>query len=1129
MTQSDATDLLGKMEEALLAIIQSSGKNIVVDNDNDLQSSRPTPNCNTVALTPRDEEDSSFQWSTESNIIRKEIASLANISVDKILESSSIFELGLDSIDVIKLASRLKKQDIYISVSAIIRNQTIASIMRKISLKNPEFSPITKSIIQETSQDLIRHLKECGQLPQDVKVVLPATPLQQSMVNEMIKSNYERYFNFELFKLKEDVDLHKLKGAIVNVFNVSPVLRTSFVSVDDPRSSVSFAQVIHDRSLHCTESSGEIPIDDLFQQFKQGSIELAAQGSLFQVHLVTRKEDTLMIMAIAHALYDGTSIRLLHTKIRDVYNQRTSTSPNYHPFLEEVFRSTTQEAKNFWKSTLSNIPIAKFPKKALSDSDNNVLVHRKDRQSRVSLKDIELLCKNLRITLQTLGQTCWTIVLAYLMGQLDVVFGGVISCRDSEEAHEVMFPLMNTVAVRAIIHGTLSEMLIYMQERSDTTRQFQHFPLGTAQACALASRDNDSVGADRTLFDTLFIYQGRKVSVREDELYTSVTGASEVEFPVCVEMEIVDRSLIWTTACKSIVRTEQETEDIITMLDTVLERVVTVPGAPAFVVDGEGTSICELPKFQNPEKMLRKPKSSPVHSFEEVWNDTEISIRKALHKISSIPEKQIHKESTIFHIGLDSILVLKLPALFRNYGIKLNVSEILKAQTVAAMAELAQIEAVKAEPLDVDSILAASVAKIDVVAAIGDCDIGDVQCCLPVTAGQLYMIRMWQRSQGTLFYPSFTYTLKGDLDKSRLENAWKHLLARHEILRTGFFESGSGMVQVILKRSKNEVEYQIGSEIVGHSPSHDLGEPPLHLVVIQTEGQATVIELHIHHVLYDGISLPILIYELQALYLEQSLASPTSDFKTFVARSIGASNQSSNIKDQTIAQNKWTEYLGRRDHTGESPSTPTPVNLNQRTEIFHPSVPIPSLKPPAQTAGVTIDAILLAALSKTHAISLSHQPKHITIGIYLANRRLAPTLAAPTLNILPLRITDPCSRPLGEIAVDIQRDLQLIGSGEMNSASLADIYMWTGVRVDFFVNILKDAASSNVGSSTKETDKVFIPVEHDALDKLNNHEIGRNADEKFPIDERFAAYLVSYPLFLSFEFYYKVPQLTETS
>ena len=99
----------------------------------------------------------------------------------------------------------------------------------------------------------------------------------------------------------------------------------------------------------------------------------------------------------------------------------------------------------------------------------------------------------------------------------------------------------------------------------------------------------------------------------------------------------------------------------------------------------------------------------------------------------------------------------------------------------------------------------------------------------------------------------------------------------------------------------------------------------------------------------------------------------------------------------------------------------------------------------------------------------------------------------------------------------------------MNSASLADIYMWTGVRVDFFVNILKDTASSTVGSSTKETDKVFIPVEHDALDKLNNHEIGRNADEKFPIDERFAAYLVSYPLFLSFEFYYKVPQLTETS
>lgn len=43
--------------------------------------------------------------------------------------------------------------------------------------------------------------------------------------------------------------------------------------------------------------------------------------------------------------------------------------------------------------------------------------------------------------------------------QLDAVFGVVLSYHDTEEANELVFSLMSTVAVRSVIHGSISEML----------------------------------------------------------------------------------------------------------------------------------------------------------------------------------------------------------------------------------------------------------------------------------------------------------------------------------------------------------------------------------------------------------------------------------------------------------------------------------------------------------------------------------------------------------------------------------------------------------------------------------------------------------------------------------------------
>jgi aryl carrier-like protein len=675
---------------------------------------------------------------------------------------------------------------------------------------------------------------------------------------------------------------------------------------------------------------------------------------------------------------------------------------------------------------------------------------------------------------------------------------------------------MNTVAVRSVLHGSLIEMLKYMQEMSDTTRQYQHFPLGTAQTYALASRQSQASTKDTKLFDTLFIYQGRRSVFGKDRLYESVYGTSDVEFPVCVEMEIVDDEYVsWTSACKPIARNNCETECIIEVLETVLEHIISNPEAQAMIIDSEGISVCGLPKFKQSET---KPKQSPTQSgsdANEEWSTMELTIRKALHEISDVPEDAIRKDSTIFHLGLDSILVLKLPALLKKYRVKLSVSDILRGQTIWAMARAAACSTSDVNgTLNVDSILEGAVPAENLSLELMELgkEAAEIQYVMPATAGELYMIRHWQASRGVMFYQTFTYSLPGAVNKSELEAAWSELLRRHDILRTGFLEVGKDIVQVVLKDPPNEVIYETGkankSNTMIRKHRKDLRLPPLNLVVEESEGLPAVVKIMVHHVLYDGISLPILIDEFQSLYQGLILAEATHEFRTFIAQSIASSSSES-------TKEKWKSYLNNATlypiHSSKGSSG---MKTKKRVEVFHPLNQISNVKQLARSLGIGIDALFLAAIAKIYAHKQTFDAaSQVVFGIYLANR--APfgedlsNLAAPTLNLLPLCVPSPLSRSIPALAKDIQKDIHMISSKEMVSASLAEIYSWTGVRINFFVNILKSAnpGTKHMKESVKEEEWVAVQDlgrRAEIVDEVTNDKI------EVPGDERCDAYLVCF-------------------
>lgn len=1072
LINEDAKSLLKKMEHYIQQTIEYKGENKISGNSS-LCSLSPIINRDEQSTEPS-RQNQNFSFSHSIITIKNEVAALANLNPGAIDESSSIYELGLDSIDVIKLFSRLKKRGLEISVSDIIKSQMISRIACKVK-SDLKVENVEQNYLQGMSQQLKTYFRCSENLAGNFETILPATPLQQSMVNEMISSGFKRYFNIDCFRIAPSVDLIKLKNSINRVVEISPILRTIFYEVDDPKIPVRYAQVIQKYSKNSIEIDSvslkdEILLENYLKDYTQEVIIGAKRTKkLLYFRFLIIDDAKYLIIAISHALYDGISLQLFHEDIKKAYYSYILPRPNFKPYLEKVFSSVTENAKLFWRARLADISENRIPQRdilSVKESKDQFLLHRK---SSSLLPEVKAFCRSSGITIQTLGQTCWALALGHLMKQLDVAFATTLSCRDSEEANEVNFPLMNTVILRSIIHGNLGDMLKYMQDNSDATRQYQYFPLNMAQAYALSSRKECSKLSKISLFDSLFIYQGRDLSTEENSLYERVCGINEVEFPVCIELCIKDDKYIsWTAACKSSFISYTETAKILEDLESILECIIKKPNSPSLIHDEYGVSICGLSKFRmKPHQPSKKILNKALNVSEDFWSRIELVIRKALYEISGVPEREIGKNMTIYHLGLDSILVLKLPALLRSYGIKLSITSILKGQTVTEMAKLAeQSDASVIRYLDMvkPSVNAVSLSVLSKDLTILEKEVCKIKYVMPATAGQYFMIRQWQVTHGAIFFASFSHILPDQLNKYSIESAWSKLLARHDILRTGFLDDGAKIFQVVYQNPFNQVIYCHEEDVIEtRKMKTDLKLPPLNLIVEKLSNNKIQLILMIHHALYDGVSIKIMLRELLNLYYGTETELPMMNFKKFVEQSF-SSSQLSNM------QEKWKDYLGSTEKL--IPDSLGATVIEQKTKIRISSKKIPDFKGIARKTGSSVDALFLAILVKLESqrlqkiLKIGPTMSSLTIGLFVANRgpfgEDLSQLPAPTLNILPIQAIQPLDKSLETLAFELQNDIHNITDSDMVSASLSQIFQWTGAQINFYVNILKKPTNKHV-------------------------------------------------------------------
>lgn len=1067
----DAQQMLSTFERILSGFAQDPNKVLPKINRVPLTQTVANGEVNGHYESPRTSEQTNgeytngslFEWTSQASTIRNVIETLAGVEPQSISENTSIFEVGLDSIDAIKISSRLSKAGIKLPVSSIMRHRTVKAMSEQLSMTSSHTKDAALPLLNQLEKSLAKFIGAEGLLPPSATRILPATPIQEAMVAEMSASGYKHYYSHEILELEPDVDIEKMERAWRAVVRAHPILRTSFVEVWDPQIPVSYAQIVHGEDhidLQTVYLHG-VSVESIIETQRSRARQELISSPLLSIAIAVDGARRYVVLSIAHALYDGWSINLLHEDIARSYAGAECSRPPVDDILEQIISSSGQEALRFWRATLSNFAPVSFASMEHADNASTV-VHRAEQSLSVPLSKAEAFCKRHSITLQALLVSCWSLVLATHVKKLDVGFGLVLSGRNVADSEHVMFPTMNTVAMRVILHGTRVELVKYVQEALLAMSEHQHFPLRRARP------DTGS----RALFDTLFMYQKRPVENIQAQpgqaLYRSIGGTADVEYPVCAEVEGVGEDLVGRVACRGNVVGDQDTLALLGQMGDILSSIIDDPSEQTVEFTSEGVKVCGSAAFQDELGQVIKTDAEPRALSHAQWLPIESKIRKVLSIASGVPESSIEKSSTIFELGLDSISAIKVAALLKKQSVKLAVSDMLRAGTIENMAKAANSNQTEFSLTNISSILHESLNGTNVAELLQSHGIDSqrVRKVFPATAGQVYFLSM-HAVNPQVFYPEFYYVASRKLSPEVLDRAWARVIDQTPMLRTAFVPTSGSPLLPYMQIEFEAVNIPViwhskfDRHLVSRSLKQEFGAVPVALHACQTN-KGTALILQIHHALYDAVSLPHILDRLVTHCSQEEVAKPNPDLE--LSQLVAFQHVHSPVD---VRRQFWQKYLGQMPTAAKRGDGFGSVQHHYRPGLVSNMI---SVEKVAKRQGLSIQTVFLAVYARVHLQELdaaetiddAGSRRRLTVGLYLANRShsiegLAESVV-PTVNIVPLRLDDKLSDSndtLLDAARRIQTEINKISRPEYSGVSLLEIAEWTGVRIDTCVNFLR--------------------------------------------------------------------------
>ncbi|WP_326700404.1 amino acid adenylation domain-containing protein [Streptomyces sp. NBC_01754] len=438
--------------------------------------------------------------------------------------------------------------------------------------------------------------------------VLPLTPLQAGMLFHALYDSHavDVYTAQFVFDLEGPVDVAALRAAVAGLLRRHANLRVGFLheGLDEPVQAVAreVPVPLEERDL---TGGDEGAIRDrlaaLLAADRTRRFDLGTPPLMRFTLVRTAPERHRLVMTSHHILLDGWSMPLLVRELFELYATRGDdrdlprVAP-YRGYLAWLVQQDRAAALDAWRAALDGIEAPTLlagparPGAAGSGELPGTLVLDLDEATTHRLRET---ARAHRLTLNTLVQGAWGLVLAHLTGRSDIVFGATVSGRPPEiPGIETMVGLfINTVPVRLrpAPAETLAVLLTRLQEEQGALLGSQHVGLTEIQ----------EVTGLGELFDTLAVFENYPL---DDEALrtaqrglpglavTGVSGTDAAHYPLTLTIAPGDALKItfgYRTAAlgrEEVARTVARTRRLLTAMADGLDRRV---GSVPVLLDGE--------------------------------------------------------------------------------------------------------------------------------------------------------------------------------------------------------------------------------------------------------------------------------------------------------------------------------------------------------------------------------------------------------------------------------------------------------------------------------------------------------------------------------------------------------------
>ncbi|WP_262705895.1 MULTISPECIES: non-ribosomal peptide synthetase [Streptomyces] len=343
--------------------------------------------------------------------------------------------------------------------------------------------------------------------------VLPLAPLQRGLLFHAAYDTEQpdAYTVQFRFALEGTVDPVRLRRAVEATLRRHPQLRAGFWD-DGSGAPVQFVPRAVTVPWH------ELDLRDLDAPERAAELErvLAEQPRfapdrppLYGFVLARTGEDRhILVFHHHHLLLDGWSVPLLLRDVLTAYaaegadtGSATPPAVPYHRYLAWLRGQDTGAAEAAWRAALADLPgPTRLAPADAPPADGGVEELAVDLGAPLTAA-LEAAGRRHGITLGTLVQGAWAIVLGALTGSRDVVFGGTVAGRPAEvDGVESMVGLLiNTlpVRVRFRLDEPVRALLERLQQEQAELTAHQHLPLAVVQR----------LGGVGELFDTLLVVE----------------------------------------------------------------------------------------------------------------------------------------------------------------------------------------------------------------------------------------------------------------------------------------------------------------------------------------------------------------------------------------------------------------------------------------------------------------------------------------------------------------------------------------------------------------------------------------------------------------------------------------------